>query len=411
MPGSRWPRAGNPITLPTGQRAFRSWSVSGARGLSTFALSISTARGQPDRSLRVRASGGSAQLDFGRDIYWEERTQSANPMLDAFAVASGIGRQASAGARRDRRRRFLAALRKSLDSEPFSESMRRSIARFYAMPDQPVDERQHWAFGARIIELCEEVCSKAGVGAPSPRPIKIKLPTKKLAVPATVLVVGGTGFIGRRLVAALVAKGVGVRVLSRNKNSAAIAFRDMPIEIHEGFTAIQRLQKRRSPASKRSITSPNARGRSGTTMSQGDIEPTRVLAEQAVAAGVKRFIYTGTIDSYDLASPRRLIKGDTALDRRIGRRNLYARSKAACEALLLELSRTKGLPLVILRPGIVIGAGADPAHLGVAQFMSETEVNYWGKGDNKLPLVLVEDVADALVKALDAPGIGGKPCC
>ena len=40
--------------------------------------------------------------------------------------------------------------------------------------------------------------------------------------------------------------------------------------------------------------------------------------------------------------------------------------------------------------------------------MSETEVNYWGRGDNKLPLVLVDDVADALVKALDAPGIVGK---
>jgi predicted dehydrogenase/nucleoside-diphosphate-sugar epimerase len=400
--------AGNPITLPTGHRAFRSWSISGTRGRSTFAMSISTARGQPDRSLRVRASGGSAQLDFGRDIYWEERTQSANPMLDAFAVGMGIGRQASADARRDRRRRLLAALRKSLDSEPFSESMRRSIARFYAAPDQPVDERQHWAFGARIIELCEEVCRRAGVGAPSPRPIKIKLPARKLTVPATVLVVGGTGFIGRRLVAGLVAQGIGVRVLSRNRNSAAIAFRDMPVEIHEGFHGNPAVAKAAVAGIETVYHLAKCEGKKWDDYVEGDIEPTRVLAEQAVAARVQRFIYTGTIDSYDSANPRRLIKGDTALDRRIERRNLYARSKATCEALLVELSRTKGLPLVILRPGIVIGAGADPAHLGVAQFMSETEVNYWGRGDNKLPLVLVDDVADALVKALDAPAITGK---
>jgi nucleoside-diphosphate-sugar epimerase len=35
-------------------------------------------------------------------------------------------------------------------------------------------------------------------------------------------------------------------------------------------------------------------------------------------------------------------------------------------------------------------------------------VDYWGDGTNPLPLVLVDDVADALVRALDAPGIEGQ---
>ena len=219
-------------------------------------------------------------------------------MLDAFAVASGIGRQASAGARVDRRRRFLAALRKSLDSEPFSESMRRSIARFYAAPDQPVDERQHWAFGARTIELCEEVCGKARVGAPSARPIKVKPSTVKLPAPPTVLVVGGTGFIGRRLVAALVAKGVGVRVLSRSRNSAAIAFGDLPIEIHEGFHGNPAVAKAALVGIATVYHLAKCEGKKWSDYVEGDIEPTRVLAEQALASGIKRFIYTGTINSY-----------------------------------------------------------------------------------------------------------------
>jgi nucleoside-diphosphate-sugar epimerase len=41
-------------------------------------------------------------------------------------------------------------------------------------------------------------------------------------------------------------------------------------------------------------------------------------------------------------------------------------------------------------------------------FTSESLVRYWGDGLNKLPLVLVRDVADALARGLDRPGIEGQ---
>jgi nucleoside-diphosphate-sugar epimerase len=41
-------------------------------------------------------------------------------------------------------------------------------------------------------------------------------------------------------------------------------------------------------------------------------------------------------------------------------------------------------------------------------FHSDSRVQYWGDGNNKLPLVLVDDVAAALVLALDAPNIEGR---
>lgn len=396
--------ASKPVELPTGARAYRSWAVLGHGGSANFSLSVSTSRGQADRLLRVRASGGSAQLDFGRDIYWEERTEAANPIFDAFAVASSIGRQASAAAHRGRRRRLVAALRKSLGSAPFDESMARSIARFYASAD--VDQRHHWSFGAKLIELCEQVATKAGVGAPSIAPVAIREPTKLTAKP-TVLVVGATGFIGRRLVDKLVAKGVGVRVLSRSRASAAIAFADTPVDTHQGSHGDREVARPALAGIDTVYHLAKCDGQKWDDYQRGDVEPTRVLAEEAAASGVKRFIYTGTIDSYDSANPSRRITGDTPLDRRIRTRNLYARSKAACEEVLRKLSRDNGLPLIVLRPGIVIGEGADPSHLGVAQFVSETEARYWGRGDNRLPLVLVDDVADALVRAMDAPGIIG----
>ena len=133
-----------------------------------------------------------------------------------------------------------------------------------------------------------------------------------------------------------------------------------------------------------------------------------MLAEAALAHGVRRFIYTGTIDSYDSADAATVIDCDTPLDPRIDARNLYARSKAACEALLQKMHAERGLPLVIFRPGVVIGAGSPPAHWGVGMFHSDTRAQFWGDGTTKLPLVLVDDVAEGLALGMDAPGIEGQ---
>ena len=133
-----------------------------------------------------------------------------------------------------------------------------------------------------------------------------------------------------------------------------------------------------------------------------------MLAEAAMAHQVKRFIYTGTIDSHDSASTSNVIDSDTPLDARMTHRNLYARSKAACEALLQQMHREGGLPLVVLRPGIVVGAGNPPAHWGVGMFHSDTRAQLWGDGTTKLPLVLVDDVAEGLALGMTTPGIEGQ---
>ena len=75
---------------------------------------------------------------------------------------------------------------------------------------------------------------------------------------------------------------------------------------------------------------------------------------------------------------------------------------------MLDIHRTEGLPLVVVRPGIVIGRGGNPFHWGVGKWASEGVVETWGDGNNKLPLVLVDDVAAGLVRAMEVPGIEGR---
>jgi nucleoside-diphosphate-sugar epimerase len=139
-----------------------------------------------------------------------------------------------------------------------------------------------------------------------------------------------------------------------------------------------------------------------------DVEPTRLIAKACMAAHVKRLVYTGTIDSYYAGAKAGTITDDTPLDRNIGRRNYYARAKAAAETMLMEMHRSEGLPVVIYRPGIVLGQHGTPFHWGVGTWPAMGVCQVWGEGTCKLPLVLVADVAAALVRGIQVPGIDGR---
>ena len=139
-----------------------------------------------------------------------------------------------------------------------------------------------------------------------------------------------------------------------------------------------------------------------------EIEATRRVAEACLTAKVGRLIYTGTIDSYYAGAKAGTITEETPLDPHIGWRNYYARAKAISEQALMAMQRDRGLPVVIFRPGIVIGRGGSPLHWGIGMWSFDAVCQLWGRGRTPLPLVLVEDVASALLAALDVPGIEGE---
>lgn len=398
--------AGNPITLPGGQIVYRHWTAVGQANSATAVLSISMTAGQADRIMRVRGRGGSAQLDFGRDIAWWESTVSDNPIFDSHATGEAIVRTLRPQGRKNRFRHLKSALAKRPDAAPFEESIFRSISAFYAGGVLQIDPRHTGRFGADVIRLCEAVARASHTGTPSHASASVPMPVSK-AKP-TVLVVGGTGFIGRRLVRMLIDRNYGVRVLTRNMRAAALEFEGLNVELFVGSHGDAESAGRALDGIKVVYHLAKCEGKRWQDYVDGDIAPTGVLAAAALTARVERFIYTGTIASYASDNSHDVIDNRTPVDPAFARRSHYARSKAACEALLQSMQRERGLPLVIMRPGIVIGPGSPPAHPGVGHFLSETRVDYWGDGTSPLPLVLVDDVADALARALDAPGALGQ---
>jgi len=398
--------ASDDVELPSGISMPQRWRILGNGPQGSVVIHIALTSGHESRVLSVRGEGGAIRYDFGRDIGLIERRKSDNPMLDTFMIgrAAIIDLKKQVGP--DLRRRVRAALGKQPASAPFEESIARSIGAFYQNLDREVDPRHDARFAAETIRLVEMISQAANFGGPNNAPLTVDVPSPLRA--SNILVVGGTGFIGRALVKRLLDQGHGVRVLTRGANGAALALAGLPVEIVAGGHGDEVTVAAALDGIEVVYHLAKCEGRRWQDYVDGDLGPTQVLAKAAADANVRRFIYTGTIDSYDSARASKRISNGTPVDKDIRRRNLYARSKAACEEILRSIEQDEGLRLVIVRPGIVIGAGSPPAHLGVGRFTSETEVEFWGDGSNKLPFVHVDDVADALAKAADAPGIDGK---
>jgi nucleoside-diphosphate-sugar epimerase len=132
------------------------------------------------------------------------------------------------------------------------------------------------------------------------------------------------------------------------------------------------------------------------------------VAEAAMTAGVRRLIYTGTIASYDMSDPHGTITEETRYSDDMRDRNIYARSKAECEKRLLRMHEEQGLPLVIARPGIVVGQGGPLQHWGIGRWHGAGAVRIWGHGRNVLPFVLIDDLTDGLIRMMEKDGIEGQ---
>ena len=221
----------------------------------------------------------------------------------------------------------------------------------------------------------------------------------------SVVVIGGTGFIGAPLVARLIEQGCAVKVISRRsgkRDSDGVTY------VQGDVTDIESMRRAVDGASTVYDLSL------GGGFTWDDYQRTIVGGAQNVAQvclehSVRRLIYTSTIAALEL-SARGKSDESAGTDPKPHLRNWYARSKIYAEHHLMEQHRQGGLPVVIFRPGIVVGQGNvnKLTHPGIGGWLSPTFCEVFGGSDTPLPFVLVEDVANALLLAKNAPGIEGR---
>lgn len=386
---------GKPIELPAAGTRHQSMRVLARAGDVDITFNLSTVESFDDRTVTVRGSSGLARLSYALDVLTISNENASDLIINPFRRQIGDAWESLREGMVNVTRQTMSLNRKS----PYALSFQGAFKAFYhaIATNTPLDARFNGDSALRVIQSLEATAAMM----PNGGRLDAVHAAAKTAPKPTVLVIGGTGFIGRDLTRALVASGRDVRVLSRGRygpfadiadhvETVGVSLKDFDglRRAMEGIDTVYNLAK--------------SLDKTWDGCLENDVGVSNRIAEAALAAGVRRFIYTGTIASYDMSDPSVTITEDTPFGADMTDRNLYARSKAECERQLLAMHRDRGLPLVIARPGIVVGKGGPLQHWGIGRWHGAGAVRIWGNGRNTLPFVLSEDICDALIRMIDA---------
>ncbi len=219
-----------------------------------------------------------------------------------------------------------------------------------------------------------------------------------------VLVTGGTGFLGRKLVERLLAQGRPVSVLARHADPALEA---KGVTFHPA-SLMDAGAVRRACEGKTTIFHVAARvGVWGPYKSFFDtnVLGTRAVIAGARASGVPRLVHTSTPSV--VYNGRDLAGADESLPLTTDCPSPYPLTKAIAEAELLA-AHGPHLKTVALRPHLVWGLG-DP-HLVPRLLARHDRLRVIGTGRNRVDLVHVDNAVDAHLlaeSAVEGPA-GGK---
>ncbi len=407
--------ATHPITMPGGRSSMRNFAFSMTAGRVAVQARLSLGSGTSEFIIHVRGSHGSATADLDDNTFTVNRATKYSMDFDRYHRLKGISSQIKSQAKRGLRQYIGSKVGLSKNGNPYGESIAGAVATFYQslLKAEPIPSRLSGEMGQASIRLCEElfrsllppVLPDANINEEISDHSNNEIDPSGTQKPC--LVFGGTGFIGQALVQSLIARGRKVRCFVRRPSDVPDALRHPAVELFQGDMA----NSANVDAAMQGIEGVYhlARGMAKTWSEYvlQDVEPTKMIAMKCLEHSAGRLVYTSTIDSYYAGSRAGTITESTPLDPNIEHRNLYAKSKSVLEDELNRLHREKNLDVVITRPGIVVGKGGSPFHWGVGMWNGESNCQIWGDGNNPLPLVLVNDVAEGLVGAMEKPGIAG----
>ncbi|MCV7384952.1 NAD-dependent epimerase/dehydratase family protein [Mycolicibacter longobardus] len=222
-------------------------------------------------------------------------------------------------------------------------------------------------------------------------------------------VTGGTGFVGSNLVAALLQRGMQVRVL-RRATSPMAALEDLDCEtrvgdVLDGVDALAEAMADCDWVFHTAAISDYWRYRTQNRLYRTNVEGTRDMAAAAARAGVKRFVYTSSLAA--LGVPRRghhLVETDEFNIR--PRRFPYGHSKHLAEGVLQD-AVAAGLPVVIVNPSVVIGP-RDVNRIASAMLVEAEHGRLRVAAPGGTNFVSVDDVVDGHIAAAERGRVGER---
>ena len=376
------------------------WSGAARAERGTAQLHFTFGATFPQSTLAVRGSDGALEADLFRDLLQEERKTSWLDFWDVYLAGARRGTQLHRDARANLAQYLRQTLRLAPRGDAFFAGMLGSLRAFHAAYRAGGEPPGSAEEVAAVLEWCEGCVREL----PAPRPARDLAFDQRVARNGEVVVLGGSGFIGRHTLRALLARGHPVTAALRRPHgldddlaraASAGELRLVRADLAERDTLAAAIRGARVV-----LHLATGGGTSWEEIERAMVGGTRALAEACLEARVERLVYVSSIAALYLGPDcgANVIDDDDPADPRPAERALYARGKIAAEKELLRLAKERGLAVTIVRPGVVLGADAPFQHSGLGLWVRDNHCIGWGPGDRPLPLVLVEDVADVLAR-------------
>ncbi|MFO0907119.1 MAG: NAD-dependent epimerase/dehydratase family protein [Isosphaeraceae bacterium] len=136
-----------------------------------------------------------------------------------------------------------------------------------------------------------------------------------------------------------------------------------------------------------------------------NVEALRLLLDAAVDARVERFVHVSSLGVYEgrdhFGTDETVAPAAQSLD-------AYTRSKVEAEALALEYSRTRGLPVSIVRPGFIYGPRDRTVLPKLLDALRNKRFFYFGSGDQALNCIYVKNLVQGIFLAAEVPSAVGE---
>jgi nucleoside-diphosphate-sugar epimerase len=221
----------------------------------------------------------------------------------------------------------------------------------------------------------------------------------------TIVVTGATGFLGSALVTELIKRRQAVRILARDEKKARQQFGDavtiIPGEITEavqvqqavdGATTIYHLAGR--------LYHPSV---PAELYHRIHVEGTRTLLQACLGqARLRRIVHTSTTGVHGVTG-----EAPASEDAPFAPTNTYETTKLMGELLALKVYQEQGLPVTVVRPGLVYGPG-DLHLLGFFGSINKGLFRVIDGGKALLHPVYIDDMVAALLLCAEHPEAPGR---
>jgi nucleoside-diphosphate-sugar epimerase len=223
-----------------------------------------------------------------------------------------------------------------------------------------------------------------------------------------ILLTGATGFVGSHLVEVLRAQGRAVRALVRVAGAALPPGVESSVvgdlaDAHDlrrvlaGVEGVIHLAGR-AHVMRDTTADPEAEFHRANALA------TRHLAEQAAAAGVRRFVFLSSVKvNGERSGDRPFTEADPPAPE-----DAYGRSKRAAEQALREVAAASSLEVVVIRPPLVYGPGVKANFLRLLRLVDRGVPLPLASVKNRRSLVSLWNLCDLIATCASHPAAAGE---